>query len=186
MISSIDGSLLFRKHMALPRRAMEQMGFATCCLMCDAKDVAGSERCRNCINKHAKSRERLNQGPPKTKADRLAREFITMLAQPSKYIDDSEHGESMIYYASLIDKHNGVSPAKTAEEIERRFKELRLKKSKSIIRDVANQNKWNDNPPDFFEREELLQLITEDIIKEDTKWDDLLSEVGKLLEEEDN
>ena len=63
---------------------------------------------------------------------------------------------------------------------------MRLKKNKSIIRDVANQNKWNDNPPDFFEREELLQLITEDIIKDDKKWDNLLSEVGKLLEEEDN
>jgi len=186
LISSIDASLSFRGLMALPRRAMEQMGFATCCLMCDAEDIVGTERCRNCINNHAKSRERLNQGPPKTKADRLAREFITMLTQPSKYIDDPEHGESMIYYASLIDKHNGISPAKTAEEIERRFKELKLKKDKSIIRDVANQNKWTDNPPDFFEREELLQLITKDITKEDKKWNELLSEVGKLLEEEEN
>ena len=110
--------------MALPRRAMEQMGFAICCLMCDAKDIAGSVRCRDCINNHAKSREKLNQGPPKSKADRLAREFITMLTNPSKHIDDSNHGNSMIYYSSLIDKHNGISPAKTAEEIGKRFKEF--------------------------------------------------------------
>jgi hypothetical protein len=86
----------------------------------------------------------------------------------------------------LIDKHNGISPAKTTEEIERRFKELRQKKDKSIIRDIANQNKWNENPPDFFEREELLQLITADDSKDNTNWEKLLSEVGELLEDEDN
>jgi len=186
MTSRIDVPILPGQHMALPRRAMEQMGFAICCLMCDAKDIAGTMRCRNCIDNHAKSRERLNQGPPKSKADRLTREFITMLANPSKYIDDSEHGDSMIYYSSLIDKHNGISPAKTTEEIERRFKELRQKKDKSIIRDIANQNKWNENPPDFFEREELLQLITADDSKDITNWEKLLSEVGELLEDEDN
>ncbi|MFL2973751.1 MAG: hypothetical protein ACJZ4F_02120 [Candidatus Thalassarchaeaceae archaeon] len=171
--------------MALPRRAMEQMGFAICCLMCDAKDIAGSVRCRDCINNHAKSREKLNQGPPKSKADRLAREFITMLTNPSKHIDDSNHGNSMIYYSSLIDKHNGISPAKTAEEIGKRFKELRRKKDTSIIRDVANQNKWSENPPDFFEREELLQLITDSNSINNLNWDKLLSEVGELLEDDD-
>ena len=91
----------------------------------------------------------------------------------------------MIYYSSLIDKHNGISPAKTAEEIGKRFKELRRKKDTSIIRDVANQNKWSENPPDFFEREELLQLITDSNSINNLNWDKLLSEVGELLEDDD-
>ncbi|GIQ99305.1 MAG: hypothetical protein CM15mP6_3220 [Methanobacteriota archaeon] len=33
--------------MSLPRRAMEQMGFSVCCLMCDAPDVAGSRDARH-------------------------------------------------------------------------------------------------------------------------------------------
>ena len=82
------------------------------------------------------------------------------------------------------DKHNGVSPPKQPKKL-REDSRIEIKKDKSIIRDVANQNKWNDNPPDFFEREELLKLITNDITKED-KMDELLSDVGKLLEEEDN
>ena len=91
----------------------------------------------------------------------------------------------MIYYSSLIDKHNGISPAKTAKEIGKRFEELRKKKDKSIIRDVANQNKWSEKPPDFFEREELLQLITDSNSINNLNWDKLLSEVGELLEDDD-
>jgi len=173
--------------MSLPRRAMEQMGFAVCCLLCDAEDIAGSNRCRECIDFHTKSREKLNLGTPKSKADRLAREFIIMLASPSKYIDDLNHGESMIYYASLIDKHHGINPIKTSEELGKRFEILRNRSKKSLIRDVANQNKWLDNPPDFFEREELLQLISDNKkTQPSSDWDTLLSDVNRLLNEENS
>jgi hypothetical protein len=74
--------------MSLPRRAMEQMGFAVCCLTCDAADVAGSERCRVCIESHARARERLTSGPASSKAERLAREFVTMLAAAPFVITD--------------------------------------------------------------------------------------------------
>ena len=153
--------------MSLPRRAMEQMGFAVCCLTCDAPDIAGSERCRQCIDSHAKAREKLTSGPATTKAERLAREQVTMLADPSKYIDDSEHGEQVI----------------TMEQVEARFAAQRAKKDKSIIREVANQNPWAERAPDAEEREEMLQMFGTATRPEAPTWEDLLDEVGELLDE---
>jgi hypothetical protein len=173
-------------HMSLPRRAMEQMGFAVCCLMCDAGDVAGSNRCRYCIDSHVKSRDKLNTRLPKTKADRLAREFITMLTEPSKYIDDSDHGDSMLYYSKLVDKHNGIVPAKTSEDVKKIFEMQRKIKPKSLIRDVANQNKWVEEPPNGIEREKLLKLITQDsVLSGSLDWDNILDGVDELLDNQD-
>jgi hypothetical protein len=170
--------------MSLPRRAMEQMGFAVCCLMCDAGDIAGTKRCKYCIESHTKSREKLNSGLPKTKSDRLAREFITMLTKPSKYIDDSIHGTSMLYYSALIDKHNGIMPSKTSEDIKNKFERQKKNIPKSIIRDVANQNKWINKPPNNMEREELLNLITGNTkSKHPSDWSNLLDEVDELLDD---
>ncbi len=169
---------------SLPRRAMEQMGFAVCCLMCDEVDIAGSSRCKACIESHTKSRERLNKGTPKTKADRLAREFINMLTNPHKYIDNSNHGESMIYYSSLINQHNGIVPPESFEDVRKRYEILRKNKPKSLISDVANQNKWLENPPNYTEREELLKLITGKIkSKHPLGINNLLEEIDKLLED---
>jgi hypothetical protein len=91
--------------MSLPRRAMEQMGFSICCLSCDAPDIAGSQRCKSCISSHVKVRDKISSGPAITKADRLSREFVTMLANPSDFIENSKHSVTMTYYKSLIDAH---------------------------------------------------------------------------------
>ncbi len=169
--------------MSLPRRAMEQMGFAVCCLTCDAPDIAGSERCRHCIDSHAKARDKLTSGPATTKAERLAREQVTMLADPSKYIDDSEHGEYMLNYVHLIAAHQGVEQVITMEQVEARFAAQRAKKDKSIIREVANQNPWAERAPDSEEREEMLQMFGTTTRPEAPTWEDLLDEVGELLDE---
>ena len=169
--------------MSLPRRAMEQMGFAICCLTCDTPDIPGSERCRQCIHSHAKAREKLTSGPATTKAERLAREQVTMLADPGKYIDDSEHGEFMLNYVRLIDAHQGVEQVITMEQVEARFAAQRAKKDKSIIREVANQNPWAERAPDAEEREEMLQMFGTATRPEAPTWEDLLDEVGELLDE---
>ena len=169
--------------MSLPRRAMEQMGFAVCCLTCDAPDIAGSERCRHCIDSHAKARDKLTSGPATTKAERLAREQVTMLADPGKYIDDSEHGEYMLNYVRLIAAHQGVEQVITMEQVEARFAAQRAKKDKSIIREVANQNPWAERAPDAEDREEMLQMFGTATRPEAPTWEDLLDEVGELLDE---
>ncbi len=164
---------------------MEQMGFSICCLTCDAPDVAGTERCRGCIASHAKARDNLTSGPSSSKADRLAREFVSMLADPGKSIDDAAHGELMIYYQKLINLHQGDKEMNTLQQVEERFNQQRSKEDRSLIRDVANQNPWANNPPSHEEREEMLALFDPDEDLDSKTWDDLIAEVGELLDDED-
>ena len=160
------------------------MGFSVCCLCCDEPDVAGSERCRSCIASHSRTRERLSTQAT-SKADRLAREFVTMLSNPAAHTEDPTHGEMMIHYSSLIDAHQGQAPAKTIEEMVAVFERQRNKRQRSLIRDVANQNEWNDVKLDAEQREEMLAKITGERPKHIPSWEELLSEVEELLEGEE-
>ena len=160
---------------------MNMMGFSVCCLCCDEPDVAGSERCRSCIASHSRTRERLSTQAT-SKADRLAREFVTMLSNPAAHTEDPTHGEMMIHYSSLIDAHQGQAPAKTIEEMVAVFERQRNKRQRSLIRDVANQNEWNDVELDVEQREEMLAKITGERPKHIPSWEELLSEVEELLE----
>ncbi|GIT11790.1 MAG: hypothetical protein CM1200mP32_13010 [Methanobacteriota archaeon] len=160
---------------------MNMMGFSVCCLCCDEPDVAGSERCRSCIASHSRTRERLSTQAT-SKADRLAREFVTMLSNPAAHTEDPTHGEMMIHYSSLIDAHQGQAPAKTIEEMVAVFERQRNKRQRSLIRDVANQNEWNDVELDAEQREEMLAKITGERPKHIPSWEELLSEVEELLE----
>ena len=157
------------------------MGFSVCCLCCDEPDVAGSERGRSCIASHSRTRERLSTQAT-SKADRLAREFVTMLSNPAAHTEDPTHGEMMIHYSSLIDAHQGQAPAKTIEEMVAVFERQRNKRQRSLIRDVANQNEWNDVELDAEQREEMLAKITGERPKHIPSWEELLSEVEELLE----
>ena len=170
--------------MSLPRSSMNMMGFAVCCLCCDEPDVAGSERCRSCIASHAKTRERLSTQAT-SKADRLSREFVTMLANPAAYTEDSTHGELMSHYSTLINAHQGKAPAKTIEEIIAVFEKQKNKRQRSLIRDVANNNEWQDVELSEDQREEMLAKITGERPKHMPSWDELLFEVEKLLEEDE-
>ena len=186
---TLAGAFISHHHdrcsiMSLPRRAMEQMGFVVCCLTCDAPDVPGTERCRQCIDSHARARDKLTSGPASSKAERLAREHVTMLADPGKHIDDSQHGEFMLAYQRLIDAHQGVEEVITMEQVEARFAKQRQKEDKSLIRDVANQNPWSDRAPDAEERKEMLAMFGSADRPEAPSWDDLMDEVGELLDED--
>ena len=168
--------------MSLPRRAMEQMGFAICCLTCDEDDVAGSPRCKSCISSHIRTRDKIADGPAESKADRLSREFVTMLAKPIDYIDDPIHGETMAQYKMLIDAHHGLTPATTTEEIQAKFEALKNKKSKSLIRNVASNRVWGEEVLGDEEREELLIKIAGEPKQKIPTWEELLEEVGDLLD----
>jgi len=131
--------------MSLPRRAMSDMGLAICCLMCDAPDDVGSARCKGCISKHAKVRERL------TKTDdgvaRWGRELLAMLGNPHQYDHDGVHGEVLSGYVRLLTEHEGPRVAPTQEEIDALFAAARARPKGSLIRDMANRNPWKDAPP---------------------------------------
>ncbi|MEC7706634.1 MAG: hypothetical protein VX723_01590 [Candidatus Thermoplasmatota archaeon] len=170
--------------MSLPRSAMNMMGFAVCCLCCDEPDVSGSDRCRRCIKSHSRTRERLSKQAI-SKADRLSRELVTMLSDPASHIDDTTHGKMMIHYATLIDKHQGTAPASTAEEMFEVFEKQKSKSQKSLIRDVANQNPWQDVEMDSEQREEMLSKLSSDAPADVTSWDELLAQVEVFLEEDE-
>ena len=170
--------------MSLPRSAMNMMGFAVCCLACDEPDVSGSERCRACIKSHSRTRERLSKQAI-SKADRLSRELITMLSDPSSHTDDPTHGQMMIHYATLIDKHQGTAPANTAEEMFEVYEKQKSKSEKSLIRDVANQNPWQDVELDAETREEMLSKLSDNTPPNIASWDELLAQVEDILEEDE-
>ena len=158
--------------MSLPRRAMEQMGFSVCCLMCDAPDVAGSERCKACIKGHTRARDRLTSGKARTKAQRLARELVTMLSDPFSHIDDEIHGESMQYYSEIIREHQ-QDPDKPTQ---RRERSQRLSRKTSLIREVANENRWLDKPPDEDQIEEMREILRDGDARPPLTWDELITE----------
>ena len=169
--------------MSMPRRAMEQMGFSICCLTCDAPDVTGSSRCRSCIASHTRARDR-RSGQATSKADRLSRELVTMLASPAKYIDDTEHGELMLHYVTLISQHQGTVSAKTQEEVEEMFRRQRRHKKASLLDKRRRKTSWWGTKLQPDEMEELLSLIDGGKRKEVPTWDALLEEVGEMLDED--
>ena len=162
---------------------MEQMGFSICCLTCDAPDVTGSSRCRSCIAAHTRARDRMS-GQATSKADRLSRELVTMLASPAKYIDDTEHGELMLHYVTLISQHQGTVSAKTQEEVEEMFRRQRRQKKASLLDKRRQKSSWWGTKLQPDEMEELLSLIDGGKRKEVPTWDALLEEVGEMLDED--
>jgi len=160
---------------------MEQMGFSVCCLVCDAPDVPGTQRCRECISNHNRVRESLLSGKAKTKAQRLAREQISMLADPGRHTFDDEHGEWMSEYKRLIDNHQGPVESERSKLATGEPKIGTRKRS--IIRDVANQNKWAHNPPNEEEIVEMRTLLKDGDESEPMTWDDLINEIEEILDD---
>ena len=108
-----------------------------------------------------------------------------MLSDPASYIDDSTHGKMMIHYATLIDKHQGTAPASTAEEMFEVYEKQKSKSEKSLIRDVANQNPWQNVEMDAEQREEMLAKLSSDTPTNVTSWGDLLAQVENFLKEDE-
>lgn len=108
-----------------------------------------------------------------------------MLSDPASHIDDSTHGKMMIHYATLIDKHQGTAPASTAEEMFEIYEKQKSKSERSLIRDVANQNPWQNVKLDVEEREEMLSKLSSDAPVNVDSWDELLAQVEEFLEEDE-
>ena len=155
------------------------MGFSVCCLICDAPDVAGSERCKTCIKGHTKARDRLTSGKAKTKAQRLARELVTMLSDPFSYIDDEIHGESMQYYSEIIREHQ-QEPDKPTQ---RRERSQRLSRKTSLIREVANENRWADKPPNKDQIVEMREILRDSDARPPLTWEEMITEIDDMLDD---
>ncbi len=160
---------------------MEQMGFSICCLSCDAPDIPGLTRCKACIQTHSRTRDRLTSGKARTKAQRLARELITMLSDPFSHIEDENHGKWMQTYSDMIQDHQ-YNPEKDDRD-QRTAHRSRISRKRSLISEVANQNRWRKAPPDDAQIEEMRQILRDGDANRPMTWDDLISEIEDMLED---
>jgi hypothetical protein len=128
--------------MAMPRKAMKELGFQACCLRCDASDEVGSSRCRSCIENHRQTRELIARAPQDDPLFRFARSLSMMAASPHRYDHDAIHGSSLSEQQRLATELIEITPVATAKEIGETFAAQENKIDFSPIRDVSNQNTW--------------------------------------------
>ena len=108
-----------------------------------------------------------------------------MLANPADFIENTVHSETMTYYKSLIDKHQGRSQPKTAEEVQERFETQRNKPQRSLLRDVASNRNKSTHVLNSEEIEELLLKISDKNPEaSESYWEELLEDVNELLDED--
>jgi hypothetical protein len=149
--------------MAMPRRAMKDLGFQACCLRCDAPDTAGSERCRGCISHHKKVREEIAKAPKDEELYQFARELLALAASPHRHDHDEVHGPFLIEQQYLASKLTDAKPQPTPRDLESVFETQAATKKANPIRDIANQNPWKDELPS----EEVLQHMADSLEAED-------------------
>lgn len=123
--------------MSLPRQAMQQMGFAICCLLCDAPDTEGSKRCKDCISTHKKVRDRIS-GDVSGPIEQLAKDLMAFTTEPHRHDHDPVHGPFLKEAARLLASHRGQRPPPTEQEISQAFEIAKKTSRRNIIREIAN------------------------------------------------
>lgn len=103
-----------------------------------------------------------------------------MLTDPFSHIDDDIHGKWMQTYSEMVREHQH-DPEKAGGE--RRLRRQRLSRKTSLIRDVANKNKWAENPPDETQMEEMREILRDRDTKPPMTWDDLIAEIEDMLDD---
>ncbi len=145
------------------RRAMQEMGLAICCLVCDAPDDASSSRCRTCIGKHRDARDRLQQLPSERLVSQWARELFQMNARPNGYEHDPKHGVWMRTYARLLVGPPELQRKITQADVEAAFAASRAEREVNPLRDIANQSPWKDTPPSDEEVRKFGEQLPDDV-----------------------
>ena len=133
--------------MAMPRRAMKDLGFQACCLRCDAKDIAGSNRCKSCISHHRKVRDLIAKAPQSDELFQLARDLLAMAANPNRYDHDEVHGPTLREQQRLANSMVEAKPLPSSEDIEQLFAKQAKRDKQSVVQTVSNQNPWKDELP---------------------------------------
>ena len=149
--------------MAMPRRAMKDLGFQACCLRRAAPDIAGSSRCRKCITHHTKVRELIAKAPQSDELFQFARDLLAMAANPNRYDHDEVHGPVLREQQFLANEMAETKPLPTSEDIGELFANQAKREKKNVVQSVANQNPWKDELPP----EEVLDIMADSLQAED-------------------
>jgi len=151
--------------MAMPRRAMKDLGFQACCLRCDAPDEVGTERCRSCITHHQRVRDDIAKAPQNDVLYQFARDLLAMAANPGRYDNDDVHGPTLLQQQRLANELSDPQEEVTSEDIEDIFALQASQEKSNIVQSIGNQNPWKDELP----AEEVLNRMSESLEAEDRK-----------------
>ena len=151
--------------MAMPRRAMKDLGFQACCLRCDAPDEVGTDRCKGCITHHQRVRDEIAKAPQGDVLYQFARELLAMAANPNRYDNDEIHGPALIQQQRLANELSDPQEEVTSEDIEDIFTLQASQEKSNIVQTIGNQNPWKDELP----AEEVLNRMSESLEAEDRK-----------------
>ena len=149
--------------MSMPRRAMKDMGMQGCCLRCDEPDQKGSLRCKKCIGHHMKIREEIAKASPDDALYQFAKELLAMIVAPHRYDNDSVHGPALEEQQRLAATYVPQGDEQTEQDVFDVFETQKNITKTNIIQNIANKNKWKDQPPE----PELARRIGEDAWKDD-------------------
>ena len=103
-----------------------------------------------------------------------------MLADPSSFVDHDDHGKWMQHYSDLIRDHQHNPDSKDQQRAEP-YQGIKYGK-KSLIGEIANQNRWADVPPNESEITEMKEILRGGDSEDPMTWDDLIAEIEELLE----
>ena len=148
--------------MSMPRRAMKDMGMQACCLRCDEPDQKGSSRCKKCIGHHMKIREEIAKASPDDPLYQFAKELLAMIVAPHRYDSDPIHGPALEEQQRLAAAYVPQGEEQTEQDVFDVFETQKGMTKTNIIQNVANKNKWKDQPPE----PELARRIGEDAWKD--------------------
>ena len=148
--------------MSMPRRAMKDMGMQACCLRCDEPDQKGSSRCKKCIGHHMKIREEIAKASPDDPLYQFAKELLAMIVAPHRFDTDPVHGPALEEQQRLAAAYVPQGEEQTEQDVFDVFETQKGKTKTNIIQNVANKNKWKDQPPE----PELARRIGEDAWKD--------------------
>ena len=149
--------------MSMPRRAMKDMGMQACCLRCDEPDQKGSSRCKKCIGHHMKIREEIAKASPDDPLYQFAKELLAMIVAPHRYDSDPLHGPALEEQQRLAAAYVPQGEEQTEQDVFDVFETQKSMTKTNIIQNVANKNKWKDQPPE----PEVARRIGEDAWKDD-------------------
>ena len=142
---------------------MKDMGMQACCLRCDEPDQKGSSRCKKCIGHHMKIREEIVKAAPDDPLYQFAKELLAMIVAPHRFDTDPIHGPILEEQQRLAAAYVPQGEDQTEQDVFDVFEKQKGMTKTNIIQNVANKNKWKDQPPE----PELARRIGEDVWKDD-------------------
>ena len=93
----------------------------------------------------------------------FAKELLAMIVAPHRYDSDPVHGPALEEQQRLATAYAPQSEEQTEQDVFDIFETQKSKTKTNIIQNIANKNKWKDQPPE----PELARRIGEDAWKDD-------------------